>query len=165
MEEIQIPKIELIPINDLKVDGKNPNRMDKEKREALKKNIQKFGFIVPIITNKDLMIADGQNRLEIATELGMKTVPTIRLPIQEIDRRILRQVLNKLKGQHEIEKDVREFEFLLENNSLDNLASLLGENEEDFKNLIKLNSSVEIKEKDVSFLATERKCPKCGYEW
>jgi ParB-like chromosome segregation protein Spo0J len=47
--------------------------MSREQRNRLKTSIQKFGFIVPIITNKDLLIADGE-RLIIAKELAMPNV-------------------------------------------------------------------------------------------
>jgi ParB-like chromosome segregation protein Spo0J len=71
--EILVPKPEVVATSTLKVDGKNPNKMSREQHERLKTSIQKFGFIVPIITNKDLLIADGE-RLIIAKELAMPNV-------------------------------------------------------------------------------------------
>ncbi|MEK6884716.1 MAG: ParB N-terminal domain-containing protein, partial [Nanoarchaeota archaeon] len=103
MEEI--PQVQKIDINLLKVDGKNPNRMSKEQKEALKENIRKFGFITPIITNQDYLIADGEHRWLMAKEMGFNEIPVIRLDIEEVDRRILRQVLNKLKGAHDWDLD------------------------------------------------------------
>ncbi|MEW6295943.1 MAG: ParB N-terminal domain-containing protein [Candidatus Diapherotrites archaeon] len=100
--------MELVNVNLLKVDGRNPNRMMSTQKKALKKNIKEFGFIVPIITNKDLLIADGEQRMNTAIELGMNEVPVIKLPLEDVDRRILRQVLNKLKGEHERELDYQE---------------------------------------------------------
>ena len=38
-------------------------------------------------------MADGQQRLKAAKELAMEEVSAIRLPIEEVDRRLLRQVL------------------------------------------------------------------------
>jgi len=60
--EILIPEPEVVATSELKVDGKNPNKMSREQHDRLKASIQKFGFIVPIITNKDLLIADGEQR-------------------------------------------------------------------------------------------------------
>jgi ParB-like chromosome segregation protein Spo0J len=71
--EILVPEPELVETSELKVDGKNPNKMSREQHDRLKTSIQKFGFIVPIITNKDLLIADGE-RLIIAKELAMPNV-------------------------------------------------------------------------------------------
>jgi len=37
-------------------------------------SIRKWRFIVPIITKKDLLVADGEQRLTAAKALGMKEV-------------------------------------------------------------------------------------------
>ena len=56
---IVIPAAETIKVSELKTDGKNPNKMSKEQLERLKTSIKKYGFIVPIITNKGLLFADA----------------------------------------------------------------------------------------------------------
>lgn len=110
MEPINIPTIELLKIEDIKSDGENPNRMTAENFSALKKVIKKYGFTVPIITNKDKVLADGEHRLKAAKELGMKEIPTIVLPVKDVDRRMLRQIMNKLKGSHDKDKDWLEYQ-------------------------------------------------------
>ena len=122
---IKIPAIELIPIDELKSDGQNPNRMTKQQHKRLKTSMQKYGFIVPIITNKDLVFADGEQRWIIAKELGMTQVPVIRLPVEDVDRRLLRQVLNKLRGEHDLIADAQEFEKIIAAGSEDDLKYLL----------------------------------------
>ena len=94
--ELEIPAAELVDVDRLRVDGDNPNRMGARQLEALKKSIQRWGFIVPIIANRELLVADGEQRLSVARELGMKQVSVIRLPVEDVDRRLLRQVLNIL---------------------------------------------------------------------
>ncbi len=123
--EIVIPQPEVVQTSELKVDGKNPNKMSREQYDRLKASIQKFGFIVPIITNKDLLIADGEQRWVIAKELAMPNVLIIRLPIEEVDRHLIRQVLNKLKGTHDRELDAEEFETIIELGREDDLKFLL----------------------------------------
>jgi len=145
--DINIPKQENVDINKLKVDGNNPNLMSEEQRVALKKNLEKFGFIIPIITNKDYLIADGQHRFEVAKELNMKQVPIIALPIKEVDRRILRQVLNKLRGQHDEIQDLVEYQFINDNDELGNLAELLAIEEQELYDIIK-QSELDLKEEE-----------------
>ena len=123
--EILVPNPEVVATSELKVDGKNPNKMSREQHERLKTSIQKFGFIVPIITNKDLLIADGEQRWIVAKELGMPNVLVVRLPVEEVDRRLLRQVLNKLKGTHDRELDAEEFEAIIELGKEEDLKYLL----------------------------------------
>jgi DNA modification methylase len=124
--DVAVPAVELVKVDDIKLDGFNPNKMESKQFTALKENIKKFGFIVPLITNKDLVVADGEHRFLAAKDLGMKEVPVFRLDVSEVDRRILRQVLNKLKGEHDKRLDFEEFKFLFDNNALNSLESYLG---------------------------------------
>lgn len=125
MTEIFIPQPERVPTAQLKADGKNPNKMTREQLDRLKTSIKKFGFIVPIITNKDLLIADGEQRWIVANELAMPEVLIIRLPVAEVDRHLLRQVMNKLRGEHELLLDAEEFEQILALNGADDLKYFL----------------------------------------
>lgn len=122
---IKIPNVQMVPVDKIKTDNQNPNVMSKKQLEALKKNIQQYGFIVPIITNNKLVIADGEQRWTVAKDMGMKEVPVIALDIEDVDRRILRQVLNKLKGKHEKEGDIAEFLKILEANEMERMGELL----------------------------------------
>lgn len=125
----RLPKTEIVSINELKVDGENPNRMTSKQLARLKSSIEKYGFIVPIITNKDLVVADGEQRLTTAQQLQMKQVPVIRLNVEDVDRRLLRQVLNKLRGEHELVADALEFERIIEAGHEDELKLLLDIND------------------------------------
>ncbi|HLN45487.1 MAG TPA: ParB/RepB/Spo0J family partition protein [Candidatus Sulfotelmatobacter sp.] len=100
-EKIVIPPIQLIAVDKITVDGKNPNRMSREKLDSLKFSIKKFGFIKPIVTNQNLLIADGEQRWKIAKELEMSTIPAVVLPVKDVDRRLVREVLNLLHGEHD----------------------------------------------------------------
>jgi len=91
-------------------DGENPNIMKPEDKKRLQESMKKFGFLVPIITNQDLLIADGAQRLDAAKKIGLLRVPIIRLPVKEVDRRLLRQVMNKLRGEHDLNLDAHEIE-------------------------------------------------------
>jgi DNA modification methylase len=122
---VVIPEPEIISIDQLKVDGQNPNRMTDRQHKSLADSIQRYGFIVPIITNKDLLIADGEQRWIVAKSLGMAQVSVIRLPVEDVDRRLLRQVLNKLRGEHELLADAQEFERIITMGKEDDLKALL----------------------------------------
>jgi ParB-like chromosome segregation protein Spo0J len=122
---IVIPAAETVKLSELKTDGQNPNKMSKEQLERLKGSIKKWGFIVPIITNRDLLIADGEQRYTAAKALGMIEVSVIRLPVEDVDRRLLRQVLNKLKGKHEKELDQLEYERIIQAGREEDLKYLL----------------------------------------
>jgi 16S rRNA G966 N2-methylase RsmD len=144
MSQITIPQAENVSVADLKTDQQNPNKMSKEQHERLSASIKKWGFIVPIITNKDLLIADGEQRWTVAKALGMTQVSVIRLPVEDVDRRLLRQVLNKLRGEHELLLDAEEFDKIIELGKKDDLKYLLDLTDKDLaKYLTELNPAKE----------------------
>jgi hypothetical protein len=87
---------------------------------------------VPIITNKDGVIADGEHRWRAAQELGMTTVPIIRLQLKEVERKIIRQVMNKLRGMHEYDLDAAEIQLINDGDGKDVLLSLTAMSENEY---------------------------------
>ena len=154
---IVIPAAETVKISDIKTDGQNPNKMSKDQLERLKTSIKKWGFIVPIITNKDLLIADGEQRYTAAKALGMTEVLIIRLPVEDVDRRLLRQVLNKLRGRHEPELDRAEYERIIEAGKEEELKYLVMVSNEKLKNLLS-------EEKGITLAATFEVVLECEDE-
>ena len=147
-DKINIPKTIMIARNKLIVDKSNPNVMDEKKFEALKEVIKKFGFIIPIITNKEYKIADGFHRWKAARDLGIEDVPIIALDVDEVDRRILRQVLNKLKGEHKEELDQEEFKFLDDKGAIVELMNYLPHEGKIIKKLIDEINAKDIKDEE-----------------
>jgi len=136
LEKIFIPTVEQVPVNALKSDGQNPNRMTATQTQSLLVGIQRYGFLLPIVTNKDLLIADGEQRWDIAKRLGMTSVPVVRLPVEDVDRRLLRQILNKLKGEHVLNLDVQEYQKIMDAGHRDDLKLLLGIDERNLRALM-----------------------------
>jgi len=124
-KEIIIPMSERVKISDLKFDQDNPNRMSRSQLDRLKASIRKWGDIVPVVTNSELLVADGQQRVTAMRELGMTECSVIRLPVKDVDRRLLRQVLNKLRGKHNKELDGAEYLRILEQGEKEDLKALL----------------------------------------
>ena len=145
--DIEVPQTEFIDIESLQLDGDNPNKMKKNQLNALRKAIKKWGFIVPIITNRDLIVADGEQRITVAKELGMKQVPVIRLDIEDVDRRILRQVLNKLKGHHVKELDQSEYEKIIDAGREDDLKEFLLISDKDLEAALGEEASIDVENK------------------
>ena len=136
--ELKIPPAELVDVEKLRVDGENPNRMSARQFSALKQSVQRWGFIVPIITNRDYLVADGEHRLMAAKDLGMKQVSVVRLPVDDVDRRMLRQVMNKIRGEHDLFLDAEEYYRIVSEDSRDLIRKLLNESDLRIDNLLKL---------------------------
>ena len=124
-EEIAIPMSERVKISDLEFDQDNPNRLSLAQLDRLKASIRRWGDIVPVVTNSELLVADGAQRVTAMKELGMTECSVIRLPIRDVDRRLLRQVLNKLRGKHNKELDSAEYLRIVEEGEKEDLKALL----------------------------------------
>jgi ParB-like chromosome segregation protein Spo0J len=124
-EEISIPMSERVKISDLKFDQDNPNRMSLAQMDRLKASIRRWGDIVPVVTNSELLVADGAQRITAMKELGMTECSVIRLPVKDVDRRLLRQVLNKLRGKHNRELESAEYLRIVEEGEKEDLKVLL----------------------------------------
>lgn len=153
--DLLVPPAELVEIVTLRVDGDNPNKMSVRRFEALKKSIKRYGFVVPIITNKDLLIADGEHRLKAAKELGFKQVSVVRLPVEDVDRRLLRQVMNKIRGEHDLFLDAEEYYRLVSEDSRDLLKLLVNETDLRIDNLLKLREPYEYRDEPLHLLAEQ----------
>jgi len=100
-------KIEYIPIKDLKPSKYNPRKMLNEDLEKLKNSIKKFGFLEPIIINKNLQIIGGHQRIKAAESLGMEKVPCIIVNLDEKKEKILNLALNRIVGTWDEEKLIK----------------------------------------------------------
>jgi hypothetical protein len=141
--EIPIPMSERVKISDLKFDQDNPNRMSLAQLDRLKASIRRWGDIVPIVTNSELLVADGAQRVTAMRELGMTECSVIRLPVKDVDRRLLRQVLNKLRGKHNKELDSVEYLRIIDDGEREDLKLLLESVGEKLP--------IEVDDRDVSF--------------
>jgi ParB-like chromosome segregation protein Spo0J len=118
-----LPLLEDIRI--LKSDQDNPNRMTIKQHEETWRSLKKYGWTYPIVTNKEGVFADGEQRAEVCKQHNEFYAPVLRLPVSDVDRRMLRQILNKLKGKHNKELDAAEYMRILEQGEKDSLKMLL----------------------------------------
>ena len=129
VEEHKLVKID---IDKIKIDSTNPNVMSDDEMKALQKTMDKFGYLAPVILDKKYKVVDGEHRVKIYERLGKKTIPAYVIDVDKYDQKILRQVMNKLRGEHDILKDSKEFNILDKANRLDDLAQFLAKDEKDF---------------------------------
>ncbi len=117
-------------------DQQNPNRMSKRAREGLWKSMQKYGWIYPILVDKKGMLGDGEQRLETCLAHKEFYGPVLRLDVDDVDRRLLRQVTNKLRGVHDMELDHAEYRRLIEGGRRKELISILQLSEKTIKDAL-----------------------------
>lgn len=124
-------------IYNLKEDDSNPNVMTKEQIKAVANSIKKYGFIIPVVVNKDNYIIDGHQRKKAAEQLNMDEVPVVKLDVDKVDQKLLKQILNKLKGTHEHELDLKEYKYIYEEQgNLDLLKDYVAMEDEYLNNIV-----------------------------
>lgn len=73
--------------------------VDKE-FQSLKRSIEEFGYVVPIIINSRTMnIVGGHQRVSVLRELGYDTVECVVVSLDERDEKLLNISLNKIEGK------------------------------------------------------------------
>ena len=166
---IENHSLEYLDIESLVFDPDNPNTLTNEQMSSLARSFKRFGYLAPIIVDQDNRIADGEHRALVYKQMGLQTIPAYKLSLKDdVERRILRQVMNKLHGEHELTKDTQEIIKILESGKLTDLSELLAQEQKSFQYMIdQFNESQNkvldaLSEQDIE---TNHKCPQCGYEW
>jgi hypothetical protein len=121
--EAYMPLLEDIRL--LTADQNNPNRTTIKQQTQIWRSLQKYGWTYPILTNKDGVLVDGEQRQSICLNHGEFFAPVLRLPVSDVDRRMLRQILNKLRGTHNRELDEEEYIRIMQAGEKEDLAALL----------------------------------------
>lgn len=65
------------PIHELIPHDKNPRTHSRRQIEQIAKSIKRFGFVNPVLLDKDGNILAGHGRIEAAKSLGLESVPTL----------------------------------------------------------------------------------------
>ena len=100
--------IQKIPAAKLKAAAYNPRRDlkpgDKE-YEKLKRSIETFGYVEPVIWNKTSgNVVGGHQRLQVLRDLGQTEIDCVVVELDEANEKALNVALNKISGEWDNEK-------------------------------------------------------------
>ncbi len=152
--------VKLASPDQFKSDGQNPNIMTEAQLDALEQSFRLFGTLQPIVCDQNMTMIDGEQRLKIYSRIGIDKIPYVQIDVDDAQRRILRQVLNKLKGSHDYELDLAEYQRIIDAGKEIDLKELLAINDRDWSKILDEINNIETTEmKTKPFL-----CPNCGYD-
>ena len=89
---------------------------DKE-YEKIKNSVNEFGYVDPVIVNKDMTIIGGHQRLKVLKDLGYKEVDCVIVDVDKTKEKALNVALNKVTGSWqedllaELLKDLQELDY------------------------------------------------------
>lgn len=95
-------EIKELLLTELQPASYNPRKQlkkgDKE-YEKIKQSLLKFGYVDPIIVNKDLTVIGGHQRLTVLKDLKYETAKCVIVSLSKEDEKALNIALNKITGQ------------------------------------------------------------------
>jgi ParB-like chromosome segregation protein Spo0J len=74
-------KIELVAIERLKLDLRNPRLHSDRQVKQIARSIESFGFNVPVLVDGNNNLLAGHGRVEAALKRGLREIPVIRSSI------------------------------------------------------------------------------------
>lgn len=157
-----------LKIGDLKIATYNPrkelNEKDKE-YQKIKNSILEFGYVAPIIVNKDMTVISGHQRIKVLKDLSYEEIECIVVDFDKNKEKLLNIALNKISGEWDYQKLENIFNEL-ENSNID--LSITGFDEKEINKLRKeteetINDNVEVDLNEFNDDKFQCKCPKCGF--
>lgn len=94
-------------ISELKPAEYNPRKdlsPDDPEYKAIKRSIEEFGYVDPVIVNSDYTVIGGHQRLKVLKESGLSTIPVIVIDIDKTKEKALNVAPNKITGSWDMEK-------------------------------------------------------------
>jgi ParB/RepB/Spo0J family partition protein len=102
MGEVRTTEVRLLPIDKIRPNTYNPNRIDEKNLAKLKADIERKGKVPPIVVRpvgpEEWEIVDGYHRWLILKDLGHTRVPAVVWEIDETEAKLKTLQLNYLRG-------------------------------------------------------------------
>ena len=130
--------IEKRSIKDLKPAEYNPRKAltpEDAEYQKIKRSIETFGYIDPIIINNDGTIIGGHQRYSVLSELGYTEIDVVVLDLNKEDEKALNVALNKISGEWD---NLKLRDLLVELDLGDYDISLTGFDNQELEDLIEL---------------------------
>ena len=98
-------RIQTKPISELVPAAYNPRKISKGDYEKLKRSLQEFGYVEPIIWNERTgKVVGGHQRLKVLADLGETEIACVVVDMPEAQEKALNIALNKISGDWDTEK-------------------------------------------------------------
>ena len=101
--------------------------------QRIKKSIEEFGYVDPVIVNADYTVIGGHQRLKVLKELGHAQIDVVVVDIPKTKEKALNIALNKISG----EWDTQRLTDLLDELKTDGLLELTGFDEKEFDQMLR----------------------------
>jgi DNA modification methylase len=122
--------------------------------KKIKRSIEEFGYVDPIIVNKDKTVVGGHQRLKVLKDLGFDEIDCVVVDVDKDHEKALNIALNKISGEWDNtrladllqELDTGAFDVELTGFDLDEIAALLAPTDQE---VVEDDFNVETAAKDI----------------
>ena len=102
---MQIEKINVSKLNPAKYNPRKDLKPGDAEYETLKRSIEQFGYVEPVIWNKATgRVVGGHQRLKILVDSGLTEVDCVVVELSEENEKALNVALNKISGEWDTDK-------------------------------------------------------------
>jgi DNA modification methylase len=96
-------EIKNVLVKDIKYAPYNPRKISDDVLSKLKRSIEEFGYIEPIVVNKRTMhVVGGNQRLKVLRQLGIEEVQAVIVDLDDTHEKALNIALNKINGEWDL---------------------------------------------------------------
>jgi ParB family chromosome partitioning protein len=102
-------KVTDLPLEQIQEAPWNPNQMDPAMRSRLRRSIQRFQVVLPLVVRPiGTPIGDryetigGAQRLQVLKELEYTAIPCVVVEADDPEARLLSQCLNRIQGEDDL---------------------------------------------------------------
>ena len=153
--------VKTIPVDKIKLHPLNPRkdlRPGDADFERLKRSIESFGFVEPLVWNERTgHLVGGNQRFKVLLEQGVKEVAVSVVNLDETDEQVLSIALNKVRGEWDGEKLVAVLKKISE---MDVDVTLTGFDPVNFEQILEWPEEEQGSQKLKKLV-----CPNCGHEF
>ena len=100
------PKINQLPLEQLREAPWNPNSMDTPLLAKLQRSVQRYGLtgvlVVRPLGDGTYQVLSGNQRLQVLRELQWDSAPCVMVEVKDAEARLLAQTLNRLHGSDDL---------------------------------------------------------------
>ena len=104
VDEINIQKILIDKLVSAKYNPRKDLQPDDAEYIKLRRSLEAFGYIEPLIINADMTVIGGHQRLKVLRELGYTEVDCVVVDLDKKQEKALNVALNKISGEWDFEK-------------------------------------------------------------
>ena len=165
LQKVQVRKIPIGQLNPAAYNPRKDLQPGDPEYEKLKRSIQEFGYVEPIVWNKRTgNIVGGHQRYKILLDMGMQEVDCVVVDLDETKEKALNLALNKIQGDWD---DLKLKDLLQELDAREFDLELTGFDMDEIEDLMTQFAPIDIDDADDDGGQNKQLhiCPKCGFEF